>query len=131
MEKLWIINGNNIHDIPSFYKELNRVFMQEEDWRLDEHLDALHQLLRGDTGVVGERRHAVIRWDNIEAGKEALGKEATIQYYLAKYENTPHVFGSTWIEQQMQALENGGGKTYFDLILEIFAEYPHIKLLMN
>lgn len=131
MEKLLIINGSNIHNIPSFYEEINRVFMQEEDWQLPEHLDALHELLRGDAGTIQAGKPVVLRWDNITASQEALGKEATIQYYLGKFDNTPHVFGTTWIDEQVHALENGEGKTYFNLILETIAEYPHIKLLVN
>lgn len=131
MEKLLIINGDNIHDIPSFYEEMNRVFMSEEDWQLDQHLDALHELLRGGIGNIKAGKPVIIRWDNIAASKEALGKEATTQYYLGKFDNTPHVFSTKWIDQQLQALEKGEGKTYFDIILEIIEEYPHVKLLAN
>jgi hypothetical protein len=35
-----ILEGKNIHDIPSFYQEINRDFMQNEDWELGESLDA-------------------------------------------------------------------------------------------
>lgn len=103
--------------------------MAAEDWQLDEHLDALHELLRGGIGAIQAGRPLIIRWDNIEASKEALGKEATIQYYLDKFNNTPHVFGTRWIDEQVDALEKGEGKTYFDLVQEIIDEYPHIKLL--
>lgn len=131
MEKLLIINGSNIHNIPSFYEEINQVFMQEEDWQLDAHPDALHELLRGDAGTITAGKPVVIRWDNMEASKLALGKEATIQYYLGKFDNTPHVFGTTWIDEQVEALEKGEGKTYFDLVLDIIAAYTYIKLLAN
>ncbi|BAV06975.1 hypothetical protein FLA_2995 [Filimonas lacunae] len=105
--------------------------MSEEDWLLDQHLDALSELLRGGIGAITAGKPTIIRWDNIDASREALGKEATAQYYLSKFDNTPHVFGTPWIDQQLQALEAGEGKTYFELILDIIAEHPHIKLLTN
>ncbi|MBP2483340.1 RNAse (barnase) inhibitor barstar [Stenotrophomonas sp. PvP093] len=45
------IEGCTIHDIPSLYAEINRVFMAGEDWQLGPSLDALDDLLHGVHGV--------------------------------------------------------------------------------
>ena len=39
-----IIDGENIHDIFSFFDEINRVFMHSEDWKLGPSLDALNDI---------------------------------------------------------------------------------------
>ncbi|GAA4795145.1 hypothetical protein GCM10023231_24440 [Olivibacter ginsenosidimutans] len=39
--KTFVLNGYNIHDIPTFYEEVDRVLMHEVDWKLSESLDAL------------------------------------------------------------------------------------------
>ncbi|WP_221887917.1 hypothetical protein [Chitinophaga polysaccharea] len=56
MEKQIIINGDVIIDIPSFYREINRVFMSGENWQLGNSLDAFNDLLYGGFGI-GKRRN--------------------------------------------------------------------------
>lgn len=38
------IDGNRIRDIPSFYMEINSVFMSGEEWQLGPSLDALSMI---------------------------------------------------------------------------------------
>lgn len=41
------ILGERIHDIPSFYDEVNRVFMENEAWSIGQSLDAFDDMLYG------------------------------------------------------------------------------------
>ena len=49
------LDGRLIHDIASFYDEINRVFMAGEDWQLGPSLDALDDMLRGGYGAPRRR----------------------------------------------------------------------------
>jgi len=52
MKKSLFIEGDHISDIASFYKEINRVFMQNENWKIGSTLDALDDLLYGSYGEI-------------------------------------------------------------------------------
>ncbi|ATL49287.1 ribonuclease inhibitor [Chitinophaga caeni] len=123
-----IINGENIHDIPSFYKEINQVFMAGEDWQIADSLDALNDLLYGGFGILHNSEPVQLVWKEIGQAKETLGIETTKRYYLSKL-----VPGSTFnrphFEKKLEALENGNGQTYFDIIMEIIAAHPNIQLI--
>jgi hypothetical protein len=46
------LDGRRITGIPSFYDEVNRVFMADESWTLGPSLDALDDLLYGGYGAL-------------------------------------------------------------------------------
>ena len=121
------IDGNRIHDIASFYEEINRVFMAEEDWKLAPSLDALHDMLYGAYGATQGHESISRVWENIEKSQADLGVEATIAYYQEKLRH-PEIFNVQAIRKSLHSLQQNAGPTYFDIVLEIIAEHPHIKL---
>lgn len=123
-----IINGNNIHDISSFYEEINRVFMTNTDWKLGQSLDALNDMFYGGYGEINGNEDIQLIWKNFEQNRRDLGIEATKEYYLNKLKQ-PSVFNTDFILKHLNELENGIGKTYFDIIVEIISEHPNIKLV--
>lgn len=130
MKKEIIITGKNIVDIASFYREVNSVFMANENWEIGESLDALNDLLYGGFGIMNSGGGFEIIWNDIELSKAALGYEATRLYYLDKLKpgspyNKPH------FTKKLDELDLGAGKTYFDIIMEILSEHPDIKLIKN
>jgi len=125
-----VIEGKNIHDINSFYKEINRVFMQDEDWKLGESLDAFNDLLFGGFGVLKATPIIQLVWNNIAASSNALGYDITRQYYLKKLApGSP--FNVDYHQQKLAALESGNGQTYFQIILDIISDHPNIRLISN
>jgi len=128
MDNEFIINGGYISGISTFYQEINRVFMHDENWKISESLDAFNDLLYGGFGSIkGEETNTVI-WKNMEVSRYALGYEATRKYYLNKLlPNSP--FNKEHFRIKLDELESGKGKTYFDIILEIIAEHSNIKLV--
>lgn len=50
LSKRLIILGKRIHDIPSFYDEVNPVFMKNETWSHGHSLDAFNDMLYGQYG---------------------------------------------------------------------------------
>lgn len=127
MSQTFIIEGSEIHDLASLYSEINRVFMYNENWQLAESLDAFNDLLYGDFGALKEVKNPSIIWKNFSESKDLLGKDFTIKWYQEKLKN-PH-FNKEFIEKKIEELKSGKGQTYFEIILEIFAEHPKINLL--
>ncbi|RYD95708.1 MAG: ribonuclease inhibitor [Sphingomonadales bacterium] len=121
------LNGAAITDIPSFYAELNRVFMANEDWKLGESLDALNDLLYGGYGALHGADTATIIWTHYEASREALGDTATRAWLQSKIA-APHLYNAAHFTRELAALNTSAGQTYFARILEVFAEHKNIEL---
>lgn len=130
MSKTVTLNGANIHDIPSFYDEVNAVFMANEAWQLGNSLDAFNDLLYGGFGALLGQDTVQLVWLDMEKSKAALGYDVTRQYYLNKITQPEH-FNVAFFQRQLDALENGNGQTYFDILLEIIADHPNITLLVR
>jgi len=128
MEKQLVIDGNLISDIPSFYAEINRVFMTGEDWQLGYSLDGFNDLLYGGFGAIKGNEPVKLLWRNMEKSRSALGYEVTRQYYEEKLTAGP-AFNTEHFRMQLDALDNGSGQTYFDILLEIIADHPNITLV--
>ncbi|NNC31783.1 ribonuclease inhibitor [Longimicrobium terrae] len=122
------IAGGSITGIPSFYAEINRVFMADEDWALGESLDALNDLLSGGFGAIAGREAVTVVWRDMDASRSALGVETTTAFLRAKLER-PHVFNVELIGRQLDELERGVGNTYFETVIEIIADHPNIRLV--
>ncbi|GEP92664.1 barstar family protein [Chitinophaga terrae (ex Kim and Jung 2007)] len=128
MEKHFIIDGDNIHDIPSFYAEINRVFMQGEDWKLGNSLDAFNDLLYGGFGALQGCDKVKLVWKHTEKSKAALGVETTRKYYEEKL-RPESPFNKDHFRKKLAALEVGKGETYFDILMEIIREHPNVELV--
>ncbi|NDW08928.1 barstar family protein [Dysgonomonas sp. 520] len=128
MIKTIIINGNNIHDIPSFYEEINRVFMADEDWKIGQSLDALNDMFYGGYGEINGDEEVHLVWTNFEQNRKDLGYELTKSYYQRKLEQ-PSIFNVDFVKKKLTELENGTGQTYFEIILEIIGEHKNVKLI--
>ena len=123
-----IIQGSAIHDIPSFYEEINRVFMADENRNIGNSLDALNDLLYGGFGVLNGKEKVTLLWLDLEKSRQALGYEVTKAYYEQKLK-PDSVFNKNLFQKKLTELENGTGETYFDTVLDIISEHPNIDLL--
>lgn len=128
MPKTLEIGGQSIVDIPTFYAEINRVFMAAEGWTLAESLDALNDLLYGGYGAIDGREPVQLIWRDMDASRAALGIATTRAHLLAKLE-MPGMFDGDAIRGNLDALERGNGKTYFDIVLEIIGDHHNILLV--
>ncbi|MDR7069804.1 RNAse (barnase) inhibitor barstar [Pseudoxanthomonas japonensis] len=122
------LDGRRIHDIPSFYDEINRVFMAGVDWTLGPSLDALDDLLYGGYGALGGDAPVTLVWTHFAASRDALGVETTRQYLLAKLAH-PERINTAHFQHALDALGAGNGQTYCDIVLEIIAAHPNITLV--
>lgn len=122
-----VLQGSAVSDIPSFYAEINRVFMAGEDWQLGHSLDALDDMLYGGYGVLAGHERATVIWQDIEQTRSALGEETTRTWLQAKLDAEGR-FNVSTITAQLEALDAGEGRTYFQIVMEIFAAHPRIQL---
>jgi RNAse (barnase) inhibitor barstar len=122
------IAGDAIHDIPSFYIEINRVFMAKEDWKLGESLDALDDMLRGGYGAINGDEPVRLVWRDIDLARSSLGFSATCAFLQQKLER-PDRYDVERINRQLSALKAGTGQTYFEIVLDIIAGNPNIELI--
>lgn len=129
MSKTIVLDGYRIHDIPSFYEEVNRSFMSGEDWKLGHSLDALDDMLYGGYGSIRGNEPVRIYWKNFEQNERDLGIETTRQHYMQKLKH-PDIFNVNIFKKQLEELENGAGKTYFEIILDIFSCHENIELVV-
>lgn len=121
------IEGARIHGIDDFYGELNRLVMADEDWRLGASLDGLNDLLYGGIGALAGDEHPLFLWCDHQQSRTALGTDATRAWLTAKLDGP---FDQALIRQQLRDLQAGTGKTYFELILEVFADHPRVGLTL-
>ena len=128
MVKTIIIDGSKIHDIPSFYEEINRIFMAGEDWKIGQNLDALNDMFYGGYGKISGNEKIYLVWKDFERNRKDLGLELTKAYYQSKLKS-PSVFNTDFIQEKLSELEKGIGKTYFEIILEIIEEHKNIRLI--
>lgn len=128
MPKTLTIEGAAIHDIASFYAEVNRVFMAGEDWTLGQSLDALDDLLHGGYGAISGREPVRLVWKDMAASRAALGHDATAAYLREKLRR-PDVYNAALARQQLDALDRGDGTTYFEIVVGIVADHPNITLV--
>lgn len=127
MTTVFTLDGRAVVDIASFYAQLNQLFMQQETWQLGNSLDALDDLLHAGHGALAGFDHAILLWQHSAASAQALGVEATAQWLRAKLAQ-PGVFNTENIQRQLQTLLEQGGPTYFERIVQVFADHTRVTL---
>ncbi|RYE23732.1 MAG: ribonuclease inhibitor [Sphingobacteriaceae bacterium] len=130
MQKRLVIEGDRILDIPSFYAEINRVLMLDEDWQIGHSLDALNDLLYGGFGEIKQNESVQLVWQQMDTSKAFLGEAATKELCLAKLAN-PGVYNARLIGEKLAALEQGNGPTFFEIVINMIAEHPNIELIKS
>ena len=128
MIKTLIMEGASITGIYSFYAEINRVFMTNEEWKIGQSLDAFNDLLYGGFGEVPAGAPLRLIWRNIEVAERSLGKDATSEFYFAKL-NNPTVYNAAFAKEKLDELERGEGQTFYQIVREIIADHPAIELV--
>ena len=125
------LEGKKITDIDSFYKQINKQLMLEEDWEIAASLDAFDDLLYGGFSKWKDYDQLEIVWEDIEISRQHLDFDTTIKYYQSKiYPGSP--YNQSLFRQKINDLENCNGQTYFDLLMEIINNHKdRIKLIKS
>ncbi len=127
MKKI-IIEGKNINNIETFYEEVNRVFMSQENWKIAQSLDAFSDMLYGSFGEIKEKEKIQLIWKDIEQNQKSLGFQTTLEFYQNKLKS-PEIFNHKFVLSKINELHNDVGFTFFEIVLEIIANHDNIMLI--
>lgn len=122
------IEGKNINNIETFYEEVNRVFMSQENWKIAQSLDAFNDMLYGSFGEIKGKEKIQLIWKDIEQNQKSLGFQTTLEFYQNKLKS-PEIFNRKFVLSKIDELHNGVGLTFFEIILEIIADHENIILI--
>ena len=129
MKKI-IIEGKNINNIETFYEEVNRVFMSQENWKIAQSLDAFNDLLYGSFGEIKGKEKIQLIWKDIEQNQKSLGFQTTVEFYQNKLKS-PEIFNRKFVLSKIDELHHGVGLTFFEIVLEIISDHDDIILIKN
>ncbi|WP_332027606.1 ribonuclease inhibitor [Kaistella sp.] len=127
MKKI-IIEGKNIDNIETFYEEVNRVFMSQENWKIAQSLDAFNDLLYGSFGEIKGKEKIQLIWKDIEQNQKSLGFQTTLEFYQNKLKS-PEIFNRKFVLSKIDELHHGVGLTFFEIVLEIISDHDNIILI--
>ncbi len=127
MKKI-IIEGKNINNIETFYEEVNRVFMSQENWKIAQSLDAFSDLLYGSFGEIKGKEKIQLIWKDIEQNQKSLGFQTTLEFYQNKLKS-PEIFNRKFVLSKIDELHHGVGLTFFEIVLEIISDHDNITLI--
>lgn len=123
------IAGSKINNISSFYEAINTLFMQGENWRIGESLDALDDMLYGGYGLLESQTAIELRWEDHRVSAKALGRELTRDYYLGKLlPGSPS--NKDFFIQKLAELDAGRGETYFEKIVAVMLSHRNLRLIL-
>ena len=130
IKKTIIIHGDHFSDLTGFYKEMDRLFMKDVDWRLGESLDALNDILYGGFGVYEPGEAVLVVWRNFSKSRTDLGIHETKKNYEMKIQKG-HPYNVKLFQDKLVDIENGVGQTLCDIIVEIFLDHKNIELRLE
>lgn len=128
MMKKITIEGKNINNIETFYEEVNRVFMSQENWKIAQSLDAFNDLLYGSFGEIKGKEKIQLIWKDMEQNQKSLGFQTTLEFYQNKLKS-PEIFNHKFVLSKINELHNDVGFTFFEIVLEIIANHDNIMLI--
>lgn len=124
------IDGASVDDIADLYDQFNRELMRNEDWRMGASLDALNDVLYRLDAETRDGDPAVVVWHDHTHSRESLGFNATERWILDKLAQ-PGTFNAEKFRGDLAALRAATGPTYFEIVLEVFADHPGIELRLR
>lgn len=122
------IEGKNINNIETFYEEVNRVFMSQENWKIAQSLDAFNDMLYGSFGEIKGKEKIQLIWKDMEQNQKSLGFQTTLEFYQNKLKS-PEIFNHKFVLSKINELHNDVGFTFFEIVLEIIANHDNIMLI--
>jgi hypothetical protein len=120
-KKMTVINGSHFSNVAGFYEEVSQLFLKDEDWKVGT-LDGFDDILYGFEGE--------IIWVNSESSKQVLGFDLTKEFYENKIRQGKP-FNVKLIQQKLDELIAGKGKTLFEILIEIIESHQNITLVLD
>lgn len=98
--------------------------MSNESWDLGESLDAFNDLLYCGYGALQGSKHITVTWLHVDLSRDNLGVSPTSAWIQSKLANPHGRYNVELLANQLTDLQNGSGRTYFELLVEIIEEHP-------
>ncbi|GAB2821591.1 barstar family protein [Ferruginibacter profundus] len=76
-KQILIINGDNFHDLETFFCEIDRVLTKDMDWKTGHNFNAFNDLLCGGFGVYEDGEPIKLTWTKFSQSQKILGSELT------------------------------------------------------
>ncbi len=104
-KKTIVLDAGRFSDMPSFYKEIDRLFRNNPNREISYNLSTLNDLLRGGSRVVKFREPVKLVWKNSRKSMNDLGLKAR----------------NTWAVSE----------SFFDILVDIISQHSHIELSLE
>ncbi|MPS72381.1 MAG: ribonuclease inhibitor [Chryseobacterium sp.] len=120
-KKMTVIHGGHFSDLEGFYKEVSRLFMKDEDWKVGT-LDGFDDILYSvDSDIT---------WKDSQKSREDLGFDLTKEFYENKI-RIGKPFNVKLIQQKLDDMISGNGQTVFEILIEIIESHKNIRLILD
>jgi RNAse (barnase) inhibitor barstar len=120
-KQMTVINGSHFSNLEGFYEEISLLFLKDEDWKVGT-LDGFDDVLYGFQGE--------IIWKDSQKSKEDLGFNLTKEFYETKI-SQGKPFNIELIQQKLNDLIEGNGRTLFETLIEIIESHKNITLILD
>jgi RNAse (barnase) inhibitor barstar len=124
------LDANKFSTLSSFYREVEKEFTKDLNWRIGRNLDAFNDVLRGGFGVHDYEEPFRFTWLHSDKSRKDLGWKETAKY-LRKKLTTCHPSNVESIKRDLELAKNSTGKTLFEIIVGIIEGHPHIVLSLE
>ncbi|HEY9596644.1 MAG TPA: barstar family protein [Cyanophyceae cyanobacterium] len=125
MKPKYVIDGRRTTTLEAFYAEVGQILLAGQRW--GENLDAFHEVLRGDYGLLPETFQLV--WQDAKYAQAALGYAETVRQLTQQLRDChPTVLIKTaWA---LRAALREQGPTVYDWLVEVVGEHPNVELIL-
>jgi RNAse (barnase) inhibitor barstar len=125
-----VLDGNQFHDLASFYDEVERTMTKDLGWDFGRNLDAFNDLLRGGFGVYDYEEPVRLLWRRSDKSRADLGWEETVKYLQAQ-PATRHPANIVLVQKSLEGAQRQEGQTLFEMIVAIIQGHGHVELVLE
>lgn len=118
MTKEYVISGDNISSLAAFFEEIERVIIPGAVW--GRNLDAFDDILHGGFGTPNDG--FILRWQNHEQSKVALGYSETIRVLERRLAHC-HSSARAMVLEKISEAKAQRGQTIFEELVEIILDH--------
>ena len=125
MKPEYILEGRRTTTLAAFYAEVGQVLLAGQPW--GENLDALHDLLRGDYGLLPETFRLV--WRDAQVAQAALGYPETVHQLTRRLRDCQptSLIKTAWA---LRAALREQGPTVYDWLVDLMGKHPNVELVL-
>ena len=125
-----VLDGNQFHDLSSFYDEVERTMTKDLGWDFGRNLNAFNDVLRGGFGVYDYEEPVRLLRRHADKSRADLVWEETVKY-LQERLATCHPANIVLVQKSLEGAQRQEGQTLFGQILAIIQGHGHVELVLE